>query len=238
MGAPSPQPGSGAMFDRIAKRYDLLNRVLSAGLDRSWRARLVAALQPSDDQHFLDVATGTADVAMAIVRACPTAHVTGVDVSEGMLAIGREKVRHSGISDRVHLEIGDAQELAFPDRSFDGACISFGIRNVADRLRGLREMARVTRPGGRVVVLELSEPEQGAWAAIARIHVHHVVPLLGAWLSRSTEYRYLQTSIAAFPPRRAFEALMQNAGLTRVRSERLTFGVAHLFAGEVPSGTR
>ncbi len=227
------QLGSGAMFDAIAPRYDRLNRILSLGVDRRWRRKTVAALQLGDrPARVLDVATGTGDLAIEIARRHPAASVVGVDPSEGMLEVGRRKLR--GLDDRVTLEVGDAQALAHPDDSFDGATIAFGIRNVPDRARGLAEMARVVRPGGRVCVLELSEPRGGLLAPFARFHVHVVVPRIGALLSGKREYRYLQKSIAAFPPADEFAAMMATAGLAIEHVVPLTFGVCHLYVGRAP----
>jgi demethylmenaquinone methyltransferase/2-methoxy-6-polyprenyl-1,4-benzoquinol methylase len=222
--------GSGQMFDAIAPRYDLLNRIMSGGLDQGWRRRLVRLVEAPPGARLLDLATGTADVALALARAYPDATVVGSDPSEQMLAVGREKVTAHGLEARVGLEVGDAQALPFADASFDGVTIAFGIRNVPDRSLALREMRRVVRPGGRVCLLELGEPD----GALARLHVHHIVPRLGALLSGSKEYRYLQTSIAAFPPAEAFCELMRSAGLVDVRAERLFMGAAHLYVGVVP----
>lgn len=221
--------GSGGMFDRIAPRYDLLNRLMSFGIDRRWRRRLLDAMPTRGP--LLDVATGTADVALALARRSPEVDVIGLDPSAGMLAVGREKIARARLDHRVALVEADAQRMPFDPDRFAGSCIAFGIRNVPDRLQGLREMARVTRPGGPVVVLELSEPRGGPMAALARLHVHHVVPRLGAWLSGDREYRYLQASIAAFPPAEEFAALMETAGLRDVVAHRLTFGTAHLYIG-------
>lgn len=230
------RPGSGAMFDAIAHRYDLLNRILSGGVDRRWRRRTVDALQLPADQpsRVLDVATGTGDLAIAIARRHPLASVVGVDPSENMLAVGRTKLDKIGLADRVTLAAGDAEALEYPDDSFDGATIAFGIRNVPDRARGLAEMARVVRPGGRVCVLELSEPRGGLMAPLARFHVHVLVPRIGALLSGRREYRYLQSSIAAFPPPEQFGAMMIDAGLRLERAIALTFGVCHLYVGVKP----
>lgn len=223
-----PRPGSGAMFDRIAHRYDLLNRVLSMGLDQSWRRRLVAAVESRETTpQMLDLATGTADVALSLARAYKSAQIVGSDPSEGMLEVGRQKVRELGLEARVRLESGDAQQLSYEDGAFDGVTMAFGIRNVPDRMAALREMCRVTRPGARVCILELGEPGN----PLARFHVHHVVPLLGAFLSGAREYRYLQSSIAAFPPPDAFVQLMAEAGLEDARFEVMFMGVAHLYVG-------
>jgi demethylmenaquinone methyltransferase/2-methoxy-6-polyprenyl-1,4-benzoquinol methylase len=220
-------PGSGAMFDRIARRYDLLNRILSVGLDRRWRRRAVAALAPRPGERFLDLATGTADVALQILRREPEATVVGLDPSRAMLAIGAAKARAAGVAGKLTLIPGDARELPFPDATFDGVIIAFGIRNVPDRSLALAEMARVLRQGGRAVILELNEPRN----ALARLHVHRIVPMLGALLSGAAEYRYLQRSIAAFPPPETFGSLMATRGLPVATMDRLTLGVATLFVG-------
>ncbi|MCB9563376.1 MAG: bifunctional demethylmenaquinone methyltransferase/2-methoxy-6-polyprenyl-1,4-benzoquinol methylase UbiE [Kofleriaceae bacterium] len=225
------------MFDAIAHRYDRLNRILSMGIDKRWRRKTVAALRlPDGPSRVLDVATGTGDLALDIARRHPAAHVVGVDPSVKMLARGVAKVAARGLDDRITLDEGDAQALTYPDASFDGATIAFGIRNVPDRARGLAEMARVVRPGGRVCVLELSEPRRGIMAPLARFHVHVVVPRIGALLSGAREYRYLQKSIAAFPPPDEFAAMMAAAGLEIEAVRALTFGVCHLYVGRVPGG--
>jgi demethylmenaquinone methyltransferase/2-methoxy-6-polyprenyl-1,4-benzoquinol methylase len=221
--------GSGQMFDRIAPRYDFVNRVLSLGLDVRWRRRVVRALALGERPRVLDLATGTGDLAIAIARACPGATVVGVDPSEGMLAVGRTKLARRGLDARVTLEVGDAQHLSYASCAFDAATIAFGIRNVPDRAAGLREMARVVRPGGRIAVLELGEPRRGVLARAARFHTHHVVPRIGALLGGAREYRYLQTSVAAFPPAEEFAALMRTCGLDVLEVTPLTFGVCTLY---------
>lgn len=229
-------PGSGAMFDNIARRYDLLNRLMSFGVDKRWRRRTVRALAlPAGASRVLDVATGTGDLAIDVARMTPGAVVVGVDPSRKMIEMGRPKLVARALDDRVTLEEGDAQALDFPDASFDGVCIAFGIRNVPDRAQGLREMARVCKPGGRVAVLELGEPKRGVIAPLARFHIRQVVPRVGAWLSGAKEYRYLQTSIAAFPPPEEFAAMMRAAGLEVLEVIPLTFGVCNLYVG-TPAG--
>ncbi len=225
--------GSGAMFDRIAARYDLVNRVLSLGLDRGWRRRTVAALELSEHARVLDVATGTGDLAIEIARARPLATVLGIDPSPGMLAIAQRKLARRGLdrppAARVTLQEGDAQHLPLANCSMDAATIAFGIRNVPDRGAALRELARVVRPGGRIAILELGEPRHGLFASAARFHTHHVVPRLGALLSGAREYAYLQRSIAAFPSAEAFAALMSEAGLEVLAITPLTFGACTLY---------
>jgi demethylmenaquinone methyltransferase/2-methoxy-6-polyprenyl-1,4-benzoquinol methylase len=217
------------MFDNIADRYDLLNRIISLGIDQSWRRKTVDALKLSDGAHALDLATGTGDLALMIARRAQGCRVTGVDPSTGMLGVGLVKVAEADLKDRIELLAGDAQALPFEDNTFDGTTIAFGIRNVPDREQGLREMARVTKPGGRIAILELSEPEGGFMAPFARFHVHTLVPWVGSLLSGAKEYRYLQKSIAAFPPAREFAETMKSCGLDVLEMTPLTFGVAHLY---------
>ena len=231
----SATDGSGVMFDRIASRYDLLNRLISFGMDGRWRRALVAALDidQAPTPTVLDVATGTADIAMAIARSHDAARVTGLDPSAGMLAVGQSKVARADLDDRVVLIEGDAQQMPFENESFDACCIAFGIRNVPDRLRGMTEMARVTRSGGRVVVLELGEPRVDPLAPFARFHVHHVVPRIGALIAGDSAYRYLEKSIAAFPPPDAFIAMVENAGMQVEQHVSFCSGAANLFVSRV-----
>ena len=218
--------GGGRFFDGISERYDLLNRVMSLGLDQGWRRKLVAALGEAP-RRVLDLATGTADVAVAIAKAHPDAAVVGLDPSRGMLQQGVPKLPDLPI----RLLQGDGQRLPFMDDTFDACCVSFGIRNFPDRSQGLSEMARVVRPGGTVAVLELGEPRTGP---LARLHLKHVVPRLGALLSGSREYRYLEESVTAFPPPEEFAERMRVCGLRDVHYDALTFGAAHLYRGVTP----
>jgi len=195
-------------------------------LDVTWTAEFAA-------NGWLEPLTG--DLAIDIARRTPQAEVVGVDPSARMLDVGQKKIEKFG--GRITLTVGDAQALAFPDGSFDAVTIAFGIRNVPDRALALREMARVCRPGARVAILELGEPEGGVMAPLARFHIRQVVPRLGALLSGAREYRYLQTSIAAFPPPAEFAAMMTAAGLTVLEVVPLTFGVCNLYVG-TPSRER
>ncbi|HTA88067.1 MAG TPA: bifunctional demethylmenaquinone methyltransferase/2-methoxy-6-polyprenyl-1,4-benzoquinol methylase UbiE [Polyangiaceae bacterium] len=224
--------GSGAMFDGIAARYDLVNRVISLGIDQSWRRKTVRALALEPGHRVLDLATGTADLAIQVARTEPGVTVVGLDPSSKMLEVGQAKVTRAELSARVTLVQGDAQALPFETGSVDSVCIAFGIRNVPDRGKALREMARVTRPGGRIAILELSEPRGGLLGALARFHIHSVVPYVGALLSGVKEYQYLQRSIAAFPPADEFAALMLKSDLNVLAVHSLTFGVCHLYVAE------
>ena len=230
----APSDGSGAMFDRIAARYDLLNRLISLGIDQRWRRLTATALCAPPDGHLLDVAAGTADLTLCLAQHHPQARLVGLDPSAAMLAIGTRKIERAGLGNRITLVEGDAQAMPFADDLFDGATIAFGIRNVPDRLRALCELARVTKPGGKVAILELAEPQAGLWGSLARFHIHTVVPWVGALLSGSREYAYLQRSIAAFPAADQFAVLMREAGLRVLSVQPLTFGVATLFVAEAP----
>ncbi len=230
--ASEPRGGSGEMFDAIAPRYDLLNRLLSLGIDQRWRRQLVQLLELVPGARVLDHATGTADLALLIARSCPGVEVIGIDPSSEMLRVGRAKVAAAGLDQRISLRRGDAEDLTeIPSASFDCVSMAFGIRNVPDRLRALRELARVTRPGGRIAILELSEPRGGLLGPLARLHVHKIVPWVGGLLSGSREYAYLQRSIAAFPPPEAFARSMEDSGIRVQHLRPLTFGVCHLYVG-------
>jgi demethylmenaquinone methyltransferase / 2-methoxy-6-polyprenyl-1,4-benzoquinol methylase len=231
-GASEPRGGSGEMFDAIAPRYDLLNRLLSLGIDQRWRRQLVERLELQPGCLVLDHATGTADLAILIARSGPGIRVIGVDPSSEMLRVGRVKVDAAGLTERVSLQSGQAEDLSsFADDSVDAVSMAFGIRNVPDRPRALRELARVTRPGGRIAILELSEPRNGILGPLARLHVHQIVPWVGGLLSGAREYRYLQKSIAAFPPPSEFARLMEESGMRVQSVEPLTFGACHLYVG-------
>jgi demethylmenaquinone methyltransferase / 2-methoxy-6-polyprenyl-1,4-benzoquinol methylase len=230
---PLVNAGSGAMFDGIAERYDLLNRLISLGVDQGWRKLTVRSLGDHPKQ-VLDLATGTGDLLLLIAKQYPAAELLGIDPSAAMLAVAERKVRKSPAHDRVRLQLGDAQALGLEDDSVDAVSIAFGIRNVPDRPRALREMVRVCRSRGKVAVLELSEPRSGLLAPLARFHMHKVVPWLGGLLSGQREYRYLPNSIRAFPAPEEFAAMLADAGLVNVTRTPLSFGVCHLYTGEVP----
>jgi demethylmenaquinone methyltransferase/2-methoxy-6-polyprenyl-1,4-benzoquinol methylase len=222
------------MFGEIARRYDLLNRVLSLGIDRRWRRRTVQFVPPSVGGRVLDVCTGTADLALAYWRAGRSrVRVVGADFCRPMLAIARQKARRAKADGHLALVEADAQRLPFPDESFEIVTVAFGLRNLSDTDRGLREMARVCRPGGRVAVLEFALPQAGPLGTLYRWYFRHVLPVVGQALARNRQaaYNYLPRSVDEFPQREALVRRMQRAGLSEVRFHAFTFGVAILYVG-------
>ncbi len=223
-----------AMFDEIAPRYDLLNRVLSFGIDRYWRKRAVAflgAVLPNPPRRLLDVATGTADLAIAALVLRPE-HVTGVDLSENMLRLGRQKLARRGLAARITLTQADTAALPFENGLFDGALVAFGVRNFESLQAGLTDIRRVLRPGAPLVVLEFSHPRAFPVKQIYEAYSRHVLPRVGRAVSGSTEaYTYLPESVAAFPDGAAFLAELEAAGFRETTAKPLTFGVVSLYRG-------
>ena len=228
------------LFDEIAPIYDPMNRIVSLGLYGRWQTALsrMAAVRPGE--LVLDVATGTGDLAIRFARETgPAGRVTGVDISQEMLRRGEEKVRRQGLGDRITLLEGNALELPFPDDSFDLATCGFGLRNMPDVGRALREMRRVTRPGGRVLSLDVSHPTLPIYREVFGFFFTHVVPLLGAMGGRGrTPYAWLPKSLRLFPDRRALEGIFEGAGLVRVSSRALSLGAVAIHQGFVPCPER
>ncbi|MBZ0205087.1 MAG: bifunctional demethylmenaquinone methyltransferase/2-methoxy-6-polyprenyl-1,4-benzoquinol methylase UbiE [Flavobacteriales bacterium] len=216
------------MFDRISPKYDLLNRLCSLGTDQSWRRKVIRGVGKEPVERLLDVATGTAD--LAIMGSMVAKQVTGADISAGMLAHGRTKVEKAGLADRIELVQADAADLPFPDAYFDAITVAFGVRNFEDLALGIAGMVRVLRPGGRLFVLEFSRPQRTPFKQVFRFYFHHVMPLIGRLVSRDHDaYSYLPESVEAFPQGKAFEEILGTCGLKEVRSRLLTFGVATLY---------
>lgn len=218
------------MFDNISPKYDLLNRLFSLGIDQGWRRKVVRLLGQEPVERLLDVATGTAD--LAILGATRAKQVTGVDISEGMLAHGRTKVERKGLTQRVVLQRADSAALPFADSTFDAVTVAFGVRNFEHLEQGLREMARVLRPNGRIFVLEFSKPTKAPMKQLFRFYFHRVMPAIGRTVSKdSAAYTYLPKSVDAFPEGQAFLDIMARAGLCEVKAEPLTGGIATLYTG-------
>jgi demethylmenaquinone methyltransferase/2-methoxy-6-polyprenyl-1,4-benzoquinol methylase len=235
-----PEPsreGVWRMFDRIAGRYDLLNRLLSGRRDVYWRSRLADRMPEGSSLRVLDLATGTADVLLSLAgRRDMLGLGVGVDMASAMLAIGRDKIARRHESRRLHLVRGDAMTISFGDGSFDAVTISFGIRNVTNLDKALAEMRRVLRPGGRALVLEFSLP-RAAWVRSGYLwYLRHILPRLGALISGDAHaYRYLNQTIETFPYGEAFVQRMCRAGYTAVKAYPMTFGIVTLYEGEQPA---
>ena len=220
------------MFDRIAPRYDLLNRLLSLGIDRRWRRFAVRQLAVPKNGLVLDIATGTGDVALEIARQTEASvKIVGSDFTQGMLVLGREKIDDSACRDRIVLVNAPCESMPHPDAIFDGITIAFGIRNVVDRQQGLREMARVLKPGGRAVILEFATPLNSVFRAIYHFYFLRVLPWLGGLISQRSAYQYLPESVLEFPDRDTFKGMMEDAGFDSVKVHNLTGGIAAVHVG-------
>ena len=218
------------MFDAIAARYDLLNRVMSFGLDRRWRRRAVAALAPRDGERYLDLGCGTGDVMLEVLRAAPGSSVVGVDAAQAMIAVAASKADRAEVADRAAFVAGDARRLPFADASFHGAISAFTLRNLTDRQQAFRELRRVLVPGGRIVLLETSLPANRLLRLGHRLYVACLVPILGMLLARSrVAYRYLAASIEHFPAPSEIVDSMTAAGFGDATARPLACGIVTLY---------
>lgn len=221
------------MFDAIARRYDTLNHLLSAGLDRRWRKRAIRELGLSGRERVLDVCTGTGDLAIEAVTgpAGRAREVVGIDFAGEMLRRGLDKIRRAGLGEAVRLARGDATRLPVADAAFDAAMIAFGIRNVVDPSRGCRELFRVLRPGGRLAILEFGMPRVPVLRGLYRWYFRAVLPRIGRLVSRHSDaYDYLPASVDEFPSEQAFVGLLESAGFSSVRAVPLALGVVYLYS--------
>lgn len=221
------------MFDAIAPRYDLLNHVLSVGLDRRWRDRAVDALALPPGARVLDLCTGTADLAIAAVRRSTIASAIGIDFAGEMLRLGQAKVIREGLTDSIRLVRADATQVPLASASCDAATIAFGIRNVAEPGKALAELARVLRPGGRLAILEFGQPRVPGIRTLYAWYFRHLLPLIGRSVSKHrSAYSYLPASVGTFPPPAEFGRMLEAAGFAQVRAIPLTFGVVYLYVAD------
>ena len=221
------------LFGRIARVYDLMNRLMSLGLDRHWRARTARYLALGTGQLGLDLGTGTADLAIAVIRRSgPGTRVIGMDITPEMLEVGRKKLTRLGLQDRIELRIGDAERIDLPDNSVDGCCSAFMVRNLGDIGQGFREMMRVVRPGGRVVCLEISHPPGKMFGWLFHLYFYRLAPVFGAIIGKAfEEYNYLPNSLTTFPDAPALKTIIEEAGWSEVRFYRLTRGIVAIHVG-------
>lgn len=221
------------LFGRIARVYDFMNRLMSFGLDRRWRAFAARYLALGTGELGLDLGTGTADLAIAVIRRSgPGTRMIGMDITPEMLEVGRRKIERLGLRDVIDLRVGDAEHIDLPDNSVDGCCSAFTVRNLSDMRQGFREMLRVVRPGGRVVCLEISHPPGAIFGALFHFYFYRLAPLFGSVLGKATEeYNYLPQSLTTFPDAPALQTIMEEAGWSDVRLYRLTRGIVAVHVG-------
>ena len=217
------------MFNNISPRYDLLNHTLSLGIDILWRKKAIRILKPYAPQTVLDIATGTGDFAIEAVKLKPI-KIIGVDISEGMLAVGKEKMTQKGLSDLIELSYGDAENLSFEDNKFDAITVAFGVRNFENLKKGLSEMFRVTSEGGHVMIIEFSKPAKFPVKQLYNFYFNSILPKIGKMVSKdNAAYQYLPESVAAFPDGQEFLKILNEVGYKEAKCIPLTFGISSIY---------
>lgn len=220
------------MFDNIAFRYDFLNRFLSAGIDITWRKKAIRQLSSLQPKKMLDVATGTADVALMTYDILKPTNIIGIDISEGMLDLGRQKIAAKGLQNVIQLYKGDSENISFEDNSFDAITVAFGVRNFQNLLKGLQEMKRVLQPGGKLVVLEFSKPKNIAFKQFYNLYMNVIAPSFGKLFAKNKDaYQYLNNSVQAFPEGQTFLNIMHEAGFTQTYLKSLSLGICTIYCG-------
>jgi demethylmenaquinone methyltransferase / 2-methoxy-6-polyprenyl-1,4-benzoquinol methylase len=221
-----------SMFDDVAKRYDFLNRFLSLGIDITWRKKAIAFLKPIQPKVVLDVATGTADVALMTHKILAPQQIVGIDISDGMLDIGRKKITAKGLDAQIQLYNGDSADISFDNNSFDAATVSFGVRNFEFLEKGLSEILRVVKPNGRLVILEFSKPKNVFVKTFYNFYMKVISPNVAKLFSKNKEaYQYLDESIQKFPEGKDFVAVMEKVGFRNTIYKPLTFGICSIYCG-------
>ena len=218
------------MFDRISPKYDVLNHMLSLNVDKVWRKKTAKAVAKHHPKTILDLATGTADLAISLAKYNPKAHIIGMDISEKMLEIGKEKVAKKGLANQIELCLGNAAALPFNDNTFDAVTVAFGVRNFEDLVKGLSEIHRVMKPDGQAVILEFSMPEKFPVKQLYRFYFKRVLPKIGQIVSKDpSAYTYLPQSVERFPTPLDFQQILSEKGLKQGSLKRLSFGIATLY---------
>ncbi|WP_291907922.1 bifunctional demethylmenaquinone methyltransferase/2-methoxy-6-polyprenyl-1,4-benzoquinol methylase UbiE [Chitinophaga sp. CB10] len=218
------------MFDDIAHRYDFLNHFMSLGIDIIWRKKALGYLKSLQPKQMLDVATGTGDFAIMAAKRLQPDHITGIDISEGMLSHGREKIGKAGLADKISLQLGDSETISFPDKTFDAITVAFGVRNFENLHKGLTEMNRVLKPGGKLVILEFSNPTVFPIKQFYNLYFRYITPLFGKWIAKSqAAYSYLPESVKAFPQGEEMCNILKNTGFQAVTCKTLTFGICSIY---------
>ncbi|MBK7139070.1 MAG: bifunctional demethylmenaquinone methyltransferase/2-methoxy-6-polyprenyl-1,4-benzoquinol methylase UbiE [Bacteroidetes bacterium] len=217
------------MFDAIAPKYDLLNRILSLGIDISWRKRVIQIIKKENSKFILDIATGTGDLAIALAKT-DTTKIIGLDLSEQMLSFGREKIKNNHLDSKIEMIKGDSEHLEFPDNHFDAVTAAFGVRNFGNLNKGLAEMYRVTKKDGNLVILEFSKPSNKFFKTIYYFYFCYVLPFIGKLISKdSRAYTYLPESVEAFPSGNEFVKILEEIGFKTIKWIPLTFGISSIY---------
>jgi demethylmenaquinone methyltransferase/2-methoxy-6-polyprenyl-1,4-benzoquinol methylase len=220
------------MFDNLAPRYDFMNRFLSAGIDLSWRRKAIRMFKKDQVSNLLDVATGTGDMAILAARLLHPQKITGIDISPKMLEIGRKKVDKQELGTKIDLRVGDGETINFPDNTFDGVMVAFGVRNFEHLEKGLREILRVLKPGGRLVVLEFSKPRVPGVKSLYHLYMGVIAPQMAKMFRQNKKaYQYLNDSARAFPDRRQFEEILKQTGYSDTEWKPLSLGICCIYSG-------
>lgn len=220
------------MFNKIAFRYDFLNRFLSGGIDRGWRKKAIAGLDAQRTKIILDVATGTADMPVLMMKQLNPEKITGIDISEGMLKLGKKKIAKLKLEQQISLQTGDAEEIQFPEASFDAVTVAFGVRNFQNLENGLKEMNRVLKTGGKLVVLEFSKPTKGFFLPFYKAYLRFIAPRIGKMVSGNLDaYKYLNDSVNAFPEGPAFLNILEKTGYRNSSLRKLSLGICTIYTG-------
>lgn len=220
------------MFNSICERYDFLNRFLSAGIDKSWRRKAIRELEPVNPKLILDVATGTGDVAILAYKMLHADKITGIDISDGMLEIGRKKIAKLNLSHSIELLHGDSETINYNTDSFDAITVAFGVRNFEHLEKGLAEMLKVLKPGGKISILEFSKPKAYLFKGLYNLYMKIVAPGFGKMLAKNKQaYEYLNNSVQAFPDRESFIEIMQKVGFKKTYFKQLSLGICCIYCG-------
>jgi demethylmenaquinone methyltransferase / 2-methoxy-6-polyprenyl-1,4-benzoquinol methylase len=223
------------MFDAIAPRYDFMNRFLSAGIDVGWRRKAISRFKNDHPKILLDVATGTGDMAIMASRMLHTDKIIGIDISPKMLEIGRKKIEKENLGTEIELHGGDGETINFPDHSFDGVMVAFGVRNFENLEKGLGEILRVLKPGSQLVVLEFSKPRMPGVRTLYRLYMGGIAPQMAKWFNQDKKaYQYLNESARAFPDREQFEAILKKTGYSDTVWKPLSLGICGIYSGRKP----
>ncbi len=223
------------MFDKIAGKYDRMNRFLSARTDIGWRKRAILELKKDNPRHILDVATGTGDMAIMACKLLKTEKITGIDISPGMLELGRKKIEKEQLGDKIHLYTGDSEAINYPQNTFDAVMVAFGVRNFENLENGLAEIFRVLKPGGRLIVLEFSKPRHRAVKSLYKLYMSIVTPQVARWFRQNKEaYQYLNASASAFPDRYLFTDILKKVGYSETGFQPLSLGICCIYSGRKP----